>query len=167
MPAEKKKQPNQRRERKRNLYPFPFNLTKRQVDCLDEIAREKSLRRSEVSRFAVEFYLRNYRAAELNERETSLERRIRSMEDHLQNLMLKCIRLSGQALYFSMLPYVSGTPQERIPEEVLQNHYVRSIEYAARFLKSTGEAGGRAEPEKTPGRNQSDLALVGQQPPAS
>src|SRR5438045_2458187 len=124
------------------------------------------MRRTDVSRFAVEFYLRNYRVAELDQRETSLERRIRAMEDHIQNLVLKSIRISGQALYFSMLPFVNGMPQQQIAEEALQNHCLRSIEYAASFMKSQSEAGRKTQRSDNSARDQADLVLSQQKAPA-
>lgn len=97
--------------------PVPANFTQRQLDGLDEIAKADKKTRSEVIRDAVDYYLSHVNEGKWEAREGELARALNRIEDRLSKLLLKNIRINGQTLYWTTLPYITGLPKGRLFEK--------------------------------------------------
>jgi len=58
------------------------------------------------------------------------------MESAMRTLLIKAIRLNGQVLYLTLLPWTHGLPKQRINDEGIKMLYEKSAMFAAQFLKS-------------------------------
>lgn len=57
---------------------------------------------------------------DVDARESQLDRRLQQVDKHLSSLLVKAIKVSGQNLYWSMLPFTKGPPQRGLNEEGLK-----------------------------------------------
>ncbi len=90
---------------------------------------------SEVNR-AVEFYLANIQREKNAAWQSPLEQRMQKLENRLAGLMAKLVRVCGQALWFSTLPYTKGgLPSKPLPKEAFQMLWDQSRAFAASWLK--------------------------------
>jgi hypothetical protein len=115
---------------------IPTGLAQSHIDDLDAIAKTENLTRSEVVRRAVEEFVANYNADKLDARQSQLEKRMKTMETALRALLVKSIRLNGQVLYFTVLPYTHGIPKQRLSAKGFQTLYEKSAYFAGQFLQS-------------------------------
>jgi len=128
--------------------PVPSRLSQANVDDIDAIAKAENMTRSEVIRRAIEAFIFNYKTDQLDQRQVQLEKRMKTMESAMRTLLVKAIRLNGQVLYFTCLPWTQGFPKQRINDKGFKMLYEKSGAFAAQFLKSktTGMSPEELEP---------------------
>ncbi len=124
---------NETRKKYKNI---PAALSPSQLEEIDAIAKVENMTRSEIIRRAVEAFAFNYRTDNLDQRQLQLEKRMKVMEGAMRTLLVKAIRLNGQVLYLTMLPWTHGFPKQRINDEGIKMLYEKSAMFAAQFLRS-------------------------------
>jgi hypothetical protein len=137
MPAGAKKQPSTNEKAKpRKTKIIPTRLPQSLVEEIDAIAKAEQVTRADVIRRSVEAFAFNYKSDQLDQRQLQLEKRMKTMESALRTLLVKSIRLNGQVLYFTCLPWTQGFPKQRINDAGFKMLYEKSGAFAAQFLKS-------------------------------
>lgn len=137
---------NKAKEKSTKYKNIPTALAQSHIDDLDAIAKAEDMTRSEVVRRAIEHFVANYKADNLDERQSELVKEMKVMENAMRALLVKAIRLNGQVLYFSTLPYTHGTPKQKLSEKGFQTLYEKSASFAGQFLKSKAAGKGPVEP---------------------
>ncbi len=90
---------------------------------------------SEVTK-AVEVYLEHLQRENDSVYQSPLEQRMQKLENRLAALMAKLVRVCGQALWFSTLPYTKGgLPNRPLSQEAFQILWNNSRQFAAEWLK--------------------------------
>ena len=103
---------------------------------LSESAESHGLKVSSEAHRAVKFYLESIQREHDTAWQLPLEHRMQKLENRLAALMAKLIRVSGQALWFSTLPYTKGgLPNKPLPQEAFQILWDNSRQFAAEWLK--------------------------------
>lgn len=137
MPAVPKKQPSSKEKAKpKKTKIIPTRLQQSLVEEIDAIAKAEQITRADVIRRSVEAFAFNYKSDQLDQRQLQLEKRMKTMESAMRTLLVKAIRLNGQVLYFTCLPWNQGFPKQRLKQEAFQMLYEKSASFAAQFLKS-------------------------------
>ena len=137
MPAPSKKEPSAKdKEKSRKLKVIPTRLPQHLVEEVAAIAKAEQMSRAAVIRRSVEAFAFNYKTDQLDQRQLQLEKRMKTMESAMRTLLVKSIRLNGQVLYFTCLPWTKGFPKQRINDEGFKMLYEQSGAFAAQFLKS-------------------------------
>lgn len=146
-PSKTKLQPKQTKPKDKTAKyrNIPTALAQSHIDDLDAIAKAEEMTRSEVVRRAIEHFVANYKADTLDQRQTQLEKQMKTMESAMRALLVKAIRLNGQVLYFTTLPYTTGTPKQKLSDKGFQALYEKSAHFASQFLQS--KASGKAPVE--------------------
>jgi hypothetical protein len=91
-----------------------------QKPCAYAIVKLEKSNRADLVRFALKFFMESYALGNVDARESQLDRRLQQVDKHLSSLLVKAIKVSGQNLYWSMLPFTKGPPQRRLNEDGLQ-----------------------------------------------
>jgi len=113
-----------------------ISLSRRIYSNLTESARSHSRTFASEVREAIVFYLENYSRDKDIVWQTPLERRMQKLENRLAGLMAKLVRVSGQSLWFSTLPYTKGgLPNKPLPDKAFQILWDQSRAFAANWLK--------------------------------
>ncbi len=103
---------------------------------LSEYAKLHRVKIASEARQAVEFYLEQVQREHDNAWQSPLEHRMQKLENRLAALMAKLIRVCGQSLWFSTLPYTKGgLPNKALPQEAFQMLWNNSRQFAAEWLK--------------------------------
>lgn len=123
-------------ESKTKYKNIPTALSPSQIEDVDVIAKAENMTRSEVIRRAVEAFAFNYKTDQLDQRQVQLEKRMKAMETAMRSLLVKSIRLNGQVLYFTCLPWTQGFPKQKLNDKGFKMLYDQSGAFAAQFLKS-------------------------------
>ena len=85
---------------------------------------------------AIEFYLANLGREKDAIWQAPLEHRMQKLENRLAGLMAKLVRVCGQSLWFSTLPYTKGgLPNKPLPQEAFQILWNNSRQFAGEWLK--------------------------------
>lgn len=139
MPATSKKQSASNvkaKSSKNKTKIIPTRLPQHLVEEVDAIAKAEQMTRAEVIRRSIEAFTFNYKTDQLDQRQLQLEKRMKAMETAMRSLLVKSIRLNGQVLYFSTLPWTQGLPKSKLSSKGFQVIYEKSAAFATQFLKS-------------------------------
>lgn len=111
-------------------------LTRTAYYKLIERAKSNNETISAATRRAVEFYIENIQREHDIAWQSPLEHRMQKLENRLAGLMAKLIRVCGQSLWFSTLPYTKGgLPNKPLPQEAFQILWNNSRQFASEWLK--------------------------------
>ncbi len=103
---------------------------------LSECAKLHRVKLASEAHQAVEFYLEHIQREGNNVWQSPLEHRMQKLENRLAALMAKLVRVCGQSLWFSTLPYTKGgLPNKPLPQEAFQMLWDNSRQFAAEWLK--------------------------------
>jgi hypothetical protein len=116
---------------------------------LDYLVRAKKKTKGALVRDAIRHYIKYHKRLETNGMESVVEERIRKAEDHLSSLIAKLVLVSGQNLYYSLVPYMKGgLPSRPLTKESYGKIWNQSEQFAVDVLKQTRRR------EEEPGDNE-------------
>lgn len=113
-------------------HDFTVPFSKEQFDALTAIAARQGTSIENLVRHSVDVFLDVYSDESIDPK---LSDPLVKMELRLLRHLVSSVQLSGQALYFSSLPYTVGPPKARLNDEGLAFHWQRSQLMALELLK--------------------------------
>jgi hypothetical protein len=125
-----------RKKKSQERIKVTISLTRLTYSKLIERSKSASNSISSEAHRAVEFYLENIQHKSNADWQSPLEYRMQKLENRLAGLIAKLVRVCGQALWFSTLPYTKGgLPNKPLSQDAFQMLWDQSRAFAANWLK--------------------------------
>lgn len=118
-----------------NLVTLSAAVTPEERTRFEQIANAKGKSIAALGRDAIVQYIRRHDRPQQVQAETELSKRLDKMDNSLRALLAKTVRLNGQILYISLIPYLKGgLPPKPLKKESYQGLWIASEKFAGAIL---------------------------------
>lgn len=115
-----------------NQHRITINLTPSQFTALSKLSQIENGSIESLVERGVDTFIAAYQA---NETDSTIEKKLDRMHDHLIKLFVSVLKLVGQTLYFSSLPLTTGPVKAKLNDEGISIQWHQSEKFASDLLR--------------------------------